>query len=300
MTGNISLPLLGTAMELSPSIRERIFAAADNLFNASDKTAFPTVDAVRRLAKVNMSDACSGMREWRRVQTPQMQTVPIAVPVALQQAGEAALQSLWTEAISVANEALQTAQTAWQHERDEFAILAEQMGAAFEDQSRELEAARSELTAAQAQTAELRTQLTYAQQKVEQLDSNNIVLGAAAERTSAVLVEIEQRATQQQLELNRMYAALAAAQSHAHELMQAHAQAIDGHRAALAQAQTDAERTASALNAELALAREDAARLRGTLAALEQTPKAVRQRAARALGRLDNSGQNDDQANQPR
>ncbi|HID8156977.1 TPA: DNA-binding protein [Pseudomonas aeruginosa] len=56
-------------MELNKETRDRIFAAADELFEQGDRESFPTVDAVRRAARVNMNDASAGMREWRRQRT---------------------------------------------------------------------------------------------------------------------------------------------------------------------------------------------------------------------------------------
>ena len=56
-------------MELTKDTRDRIFAAADSLYEQAGRAAFPTVDAVRKTAKVNMNDASAGMKEWRRAQT---------------------------------------------------------------------------------------------------------------------------------------------------------------------------------------------------------------------------------------
>lgn len=58
-------------MELTKETRDRIFAAADELFEQNGRDGFPTVDAVRKAARVNMNDASSGMKEWRRAQTAQ-------------------------------------------------------------------------------------------------------------------------------------------------------------------------------------------------------------------------------------
>lgn len=46
---------------------------------------FPTVDAVRKHAKVNMNDASVGMKDWRRAQTAQVMTVAVQVLTAIQQ-----------------------------------------------------------------------------------------------------------------------------------------------------------------------------------------------------------------------
>ena len=47
-------------------VRERIIAAAADLFEQSGRQAMPTVDAVRRSARVDMNAASAVMKEWRR------------------------------------------------------------------------------------------------------------------------------------------------------------------------------------------------------------------------------------------
>ena len=50
--------------------RERVFAAANQIFDESARQTMPTVDQVRRLAKVDMHAATAAMREWRRQHYP--------------------------------------------------------------------------------------------------------------------------------------------------------------------------------------------------------------------------------------
>ena len=104
-------------MELAKDTRDRIFAAADSLYEQAGRAAFPTVDAVRKVARVNMNDASAGMKEWRRAQTAQAAPVAVQVPEAVQQASSAALASLWKEAQELANESLRAAQAGWDAER---------------------------------------------------------------------------------------------------------------------------------------------------------------------------------------
>ena len=61
--------------------RERVFAAANQLFEEAGRQTMPTVDQVRRLARVDMHAATAAMREWRRQQTAQAAPVAIAVPM---------------------------------------------------------------------------------------------------------------------------------------------------------------------------------------------------------------------------
>ena len=82
-------------MELTKETRDRIYAAADALFEQNGRDAFPTVDAVRKAARVNMNDASSGMKEWRRAQTAQAAPVAVRVPEAVSAAGGPAVAGLW-------------------------------------------------------------------------------------------------------------------------------------------------------------------------------------------------------------
>lgn len=47
-------------MELASDTLARIFSAADSLFEEAGQSGFPTVDAVRKSARVNMNDASAG------------------------------------------------------------------------------------------------------------------------------------------------------------------------------------------------------------------------------------------------
>ncbi len=144
-------------MELSKETRDRIFAAADTLYDQAGRSAFPTVDAVRKSARVNMNDASAGMKEWRRAQTAQAAPVAVQVPEAVQRANSAALAALWQEAQGLANESLRVAQAGWDAERLEAETLNKQMADAYEAQVVELDAAQArvgELEAAARQQAE--------------------------------------------------------------------------------------------------------------------------------------------------
>ena len=96
-------------MDLVSTTRERIFAAADALYEEVGRSEFPTVDAVRKSARVNMNDANSGMREWRRLQMSRAAPVTVQVPDAVQIAANLALGSLWKTAQELANESLTVA-----------------------------------------------------------------------------------------------------------------------------------------------------------------------------------------------
>ena len=69
-------------MELTKETRDRIYAAADALFEQNGRDAFPTVDAVRKAARVNMNDASSGMKEWRRAQAYHARCGSVAIAIS--------------------------------------------------------------------------------------------------------------------------------------------------------------------------------------------------------------------------
>jgi len=52
-------------MALNQEIKERIFAAADELHAASPNGEFPNVEAVRQLSRAGMNNVVEAMKEWR-------------------------------------------------------------------------------------------------------------------------------------------------------------------------------------------------------------------------------------------
>ncbi len=55
-------------MDVASRNRDRVFAAASALFEQNGRGTFPTVEAVRKLVRINMNDVSICMREWRRNQ----------------------------------------------------------------------------------------------------------------------------------------------------------------------------------------------------------------------------------------
>ena len=146
-------------MELNKDIRDRILAAADALYDQAGRASFPTVDSVRKVAKVNMNDAATTMKEWRRAQTAQAAPVAITVPEAVHQLHSQALAALWQSAQNTANESLRTAQAGWEAERAEAETINKQLGDAYDAQAVELDAAnrRIDELAAKYQAEQQRT-----------------------------------------------------------------------------------------------------------------------------------------------
>ena len=128
-------------MDLNKDTRDRIFTAADSLYEQAGRGSFPTVDAVRKASKVNMNDAATAMKQWRRAQTAQAAPVAITVPDAVHQLHSQALAALWQSAQDTANESLRAAQAGWEAERAEAETLNKQLGDAYDAQATELETA---------------------------------------------------------------------------------------------------------------------------------------------------------------
>ena len=48
-------------------IEDRIFAAANALYEEGGRQSFPTVDVVRKAVRASMNDVCTAMRTWRNL-----------------------------------------------------------------------------------------------------------------------------------------------------------------------------------------------------------------------------------------
>ena len=226
---------------LSLDARERVFAAASQIFEESGRQAMPTVDQVRRLAKVDMHAATAAMREWRRQQTAQAAPIAVAVPEVVAKANELAVAQLWTQAQELANQSLREAQSAWDAERAELDQLRVELSDAFEAQAAELELAKSRIEALEREARET-AEITAAElQKLrDELAQVRAELGAAttrAERSEATAAELERRVADLRGELDRAHADVDQVRA---ELSRAHAD-VDQARAETQRTAADAE-----------------------------------------------------------
>ena len=158
----IILMNISTPTSIPAEVRERIVAAATELFEQSSRQAMPTVDSVRRAARVDMNAASAVMREWRRAQMAQAAPAAVALPEAVQQAGNAALATIWLQAQELANGSLRNAQLAWEAERRELDAIRQELAEAFERQAGELEATGAALAAERESLAQQAQQLADA------------------------------------------------------------------------------------------------------------------------------------------
>lgn len=134
--------------------KSRIFEAADRLYQALGRESFPTVDAVRREAKVDMNSASAAMKEWRKLQTATPVTVAVAVPDAIGKTAGDLVATVWTQALALANESLHTAEAAWAVERGAADEMRAELSASFEAQALELEGLTQQLDAAKVAATE--------------------------------------------------------------------------------------------------------------------------------------------------
>ena len=223
-------------MELATDTLDRIFTAAGTLYDRAGRAGFPTVDAVRKTARVNMNDASTGMKQWRRAQRNQAVPAGVQVPGGVQQANAVALAALWRAAQELATESLRAAQTGWDAERAEFDTLNKQMADAYEGQASALEAAKAAIVQLQTDAGHAAAEKVRLDGVLDDARSELAAAKGAAERFEARAIEIERRASDLRTE-----------PGHAHQ--------ETGHaRAELADMRQDDARKVAALRSDLAAA----------------------------------------------
>lgn len=252
-------------MELTKDTRDRIFAAADSLYEQAGRAAFPTVDAVRKTARVNMNDASVGMKEWRRAQTAQAAPVAVQVPEAVMQANNASLSALWQEAQELANESLRAAQAGWDAERIEAETLNKQMADAYEAQAVELIAAQERIADLEAAARQATDDAEAMRRQIEETHNALLAMQQRAAVAEQRAEEIERRATDLRAELDHAHQEAVQGRAELAGVRQAHAGEIEALRADLVASQAKAEAaavkaaaTADTLRTELATARAKA------------------------------------------
>ena len=249
-------------------VRERIVSAAAELFEQSGRQVLPTVDAVRRTARVDMNAASSVMKEWRRAQTAQAAPVVVAVPEPVQQAGSAAVAAIWLQAQELANESLRNAQAAWETERSELDAMRQELAEAFERQAIELDAAGAALAAEKAAAEKQAQELADAVSRADKADAR--------------IAEIEHRATDLRAELDRAHADADRLREDAGQARKQAAAEIETAHAGTAAARAQLVK----LQAQGDAAEQTHAELRKQTTADAKTTAEARERAADLAGQL--------------
>ena len=184
---------------INPEARARIIATAEQLYEAAGRGAnFPNVSDVRRNARADMNTTSAVMKEWRRSKSTAVVAVAVAVPDRLRLAFDAALASVWTEAQDIANEALSAAQAAWETERAEAESLRAELSQAFESQGAELAAAQERITELDAANGKLSAEVSTLRDVLAKSEEQAHMAQARAE-------EIERRADELRIELDRAH-----------------------------------------------------------------------------------------------
>lgn len=204
-----------TQPTIPADVRERVIAAAVDLYEQAGRERFPTVDAVRRLSRADMNAVSAVMKEWRQAQTTQAAPVAVAVPEAVQQANAAAVAALWLNATELANQSLRSAQAGWEKERIELDDMRAELANSYEAQAAEFETTKKQLADSEAKTAEQAQELAAVRQREAEAINR-------AERAEARISEIEHRAADLRGELDR---ALAETERQRAELAEARAKA---------------------------------------------------------------------------
>lgn len=284
-------------METSAGIRDRVFAAADALHAETGRRNFPTVDAVRKRAQVNMNDASTCMKEWRRSQTSTVTAVPAQLPSVLQESCLAALAALWKEATTLANDALRVAQAGWEAERADNEVLYRQMADAYDSQAAELERGNAEINDLKLRAEEASAEIIKMRlgQAVAERNRESAVQTLGEAQTK--LLEVGQRIDEMRSERDAALAETSAIRS---QLANLHASYVEQIEKIRIEARRDievererVEREGERLQSAITLALQHATGLparRGASGQQEQTSKTSRPRKRKPDGDASGNG----------
>lgn len=249
-------------MDMPDDTRDRIFKAAETLFIDTGRDSFPTVDAVRRAARVSMGDASTAMKAWRKTQLTRPVPPTSPVPEAIDQLHRQALAGLWQAAQERAEAAHRATQAEWEGERAEADTLNRQLADAYEVQATELVRLQESLAQEQGHRAQEAIRIEGLVRQLEAMDHAVHEARAQADRTEARATEIAHRAADLHTALERAHA----------DIIELRVEVADTRGQADALHTTLAELQAERDAARLAVsqAREDTAMLRGQVAALQE------------------------------
>ena len=276
--------------QIPADVRERVIAAAAELYLQAGRERFPTVDAVRRSSRADMNSVTVLMREWRQSQTTQAAPVAVMIPDAVQQANAAAVAAMWTQATELANQSLRTAQAGWEAERQDLDDMRSELATGYEVQAAELETVKGQLAetiaaldVAGKQLADSAAKLTAAVERANTAEARAVEIEHRANDLNAALVEerkshasainkAEQETTDLRGQLAAAVAELATVKAKAEAADQSHqeqrkAAAQETLRVTERMARLESEHDTA--RKETGAAREESAKLRGHLETIQ-------------------------------
>lgn len=159
---------------------EKIHRVATELYNANGQKSYPTVSQVRAAAKTDMNTTSEAMKQWRNQQEQQVQTAQMDIPDAVQKVVNEATAKIWSIAQTTANDALHTAQKAWEKDKAESEQLTKEIAEEYDKQSIILEKTTEEknqlsidLQNLKSEYSEALTKLAGQQARLEAVEQHN-------------------------------------------------------------------------------------------------------------------------------
>ena len=175
---------------MDQEIEDRIFAAANALYEEGGRQSFPTVDVVRKAVRASMNDVCTAMRTWRNLQKIQpAPAVLIQVPQAIEEASRVLLGSLWQNAQELSNNALRSAQAGWEAARLEADALSKEVADDYEVKILEVETAQREITRLQASATTSASELEAMRGELAAAKADRVSALAVADDLQAKLTQ---------------------------------------------------------------------------------------------------------------
>lgn len=281
-----------TQQAIPADVRERVIQAAAELYEQNGRQSLPTVDQVRRAARVDMNAASSIMKEWRRSQTVQAAPVAVNVPEVVSQANSTALAALWQQAQELANESLRAAQAAWDIERAELDAMRQELADAYETQAadaaaqqaaQELASVRGELAQATTRAERAEATAAEAEKRVGDLRDELAKAHRAFDAGRQELADQQKANQATAAQLDQVRTELVKVQAKAEAAAESHQ---EQRKTAAQEAQRSAERLTTAqgerdqARKEAGTAREEAARLAGQLDTYKEQTAALLARVA--------------------
>jgi chromosome segregation ATPase len=191
-------------MALSQDIKDRIFAAADTLYAASQTGEFPKIEAVRQESRAGMNYVVEAMKEWRQKQRKQVQTVREPLPVELHAVVQDMGQKFWEIAQQLANTSLEAAKVAFEAEKQDLMQLSAEQSESFEKQASELEALKARIVELEQQVDVSMSAAQVSALQLEEVREALLLAEQSAALSSQKIDALEHRAAELRAEISNL------------------------------------------------------------------------------------------------